>query len=104
MCRKNVRATLIVNRQAARELRPGGALINLACAASPPPFGLYAATRATTDALTRTLSAELSPRGITVAAVALEAGRPCDPAPVADLITLLIGDPGRALAGQVLRI
>jgi 3-oxoacyl-[acyl-carrier protein] reductase len=104
LCRFNLRATLIVNRRAARELRAGGALVNLASAASPPLFGLYAATRAPVDVLTRTPPAELRHRRITVAAVALEAGRPSDPERVADLVALLAGDRGRALAGQVLRI
>jgi len=104
LCRINLRATLIVNRQAARDLRAGGVLVNLASAVSPPAYGLYEATRAATDVLTRTLAAELRHRAITVAAVALEVGRPCDPDRVAEVVALLVSDRGRTLTGQVLRL
>lgn len=107
LCRINQNAMLIVNRQAARDLRHGGALVNLTSvfdASSPPTLGLYAATRAATDVLTRTLAAELRHRWIAVAAVALEADRPCVPEVVADAVAFLVGDHGRTLTGHILRV
>ena len=104
LCRVNLRALLIVNRQAARDLRPGGALVNLSSAAASPGFGLYAATRAATGDLTRTLAAELRGRRITVTAVAIEAGRPCAPERVAEVVTFLAGERGRGLTGHVLPV
>jgi 3-oxoacyl-[acyl-carrier protein] reductase len=99
LCRINLRGTLLVNRQAARDLRSGGALINLA--SSRPAYGLPAATRAATEVLTRTLAAELRDREITVAAVALG---PSTPDRVADVVALLAGEQGRPLTGQVVAV
>ena len=74
----NARATFVVNREAARHLRDGGAIINLSSSAggsSLRTHGVYAATKAPTDVLTRALAVELHERDITVNAVSLEAGR-----------------------------
>jgi 3-oxoacyl-[acyl-carrier protein] reductase len=84
-------ATFLVNREAARHLRTGGAIVNL-----------VAAPDAATSALTRVLAVELGARGITVNAVALEPGRPCAPERVADSIVYLLSDRGRGLTGRVL--
>jgi 3-oxoacyl-[acyl-carrier protein] reductase len=103
----NARATFIVSREAARHLRSGGAIVNLSSSAegsSLRTYGLYAATRAITDVLTRALALELHDRNITVNAVSLEAGRPCAPDRVADVIAYLLSDHGHRLTGQVLRV
>ena len=107
LMRINARATFVVNREAARRLRNGGAIVNLSSSAgnsSLRTHGLYAATKAITDALTRALALELRERNITVNAVSLEAGRPCTPGRVADLIAYLLSDQGQHLTGQVLRV
>jgi 3-oxoacyl-[acyl-carrier protein] reductase len=107
LVRINTRATFIVNREAARHLRNGGAIVNLSSSAegsSLMAHGLYAATKAATDVLTRALALELRERGITVNAVALEAHRPCAPDRVADMIAYLLSDHGRRLTGQVLGV
>ena len=107
LVRINMRATFVVNREAARHLRNGGAIVNLSSSAggsSLRTHGLYAATKATTDVLTRALALELRERGISVNAVALEVHRPCVPNRVADLITYLLTDHGHRLTGQVLRV
>ena len=107
LVRINTRATFVVNREAARHLRSGGAIINLSGPAegsSLRAYGLYAATKAATDVLTRALALELRERGISVNAVALEVHRPCVPNRVADLITYLLTDHGHRLTGQVLRV
>lgn len=107
LCRINVRAALIVDREAARQLRRGGAIINLTSSAvsSPwPRYGLLAATKAATEALTRVLALELRARDITVNAVSLHIDRPCAPGRVADAVAYLLSDDGHAFTGQVIRI
>jgi 3-oxoacyl-[acyl-carrier protein] reductase len=106
LMRINARATFLVNREAARHLRGGGSIVNLSGSAEGPALrthGLYAATRASTDALTRALALELRERDITVNAVSLEVHRPCEPSRVAGLIAYLLSDRGCRLTGQVLR-
>lgn len=107
LVRINTRATYVVNQQAARHLRNGGAIVNLSSSAegsSLRTHGLYAATKAAADVLMRALALELRERNITVNAVSLEAGRPCAPDRVADVITYLLSDHGHCLTGQVLRV
>ena len=107
LVRINTRSTFIVNREAARHLRNGGAIVNLSSSAqvsSLTAHGLYAATKAATDVLTRALALELRERDITVNAVALEAHRPCAPDRVADIVAYLLSDHGHCLTGQVLEV
>ena len=107
LVRINTRATFVVNREAARHVRNGGAIINLSSSAvgsSLRTYGLCAATKAATDVLTRALALELCERGITVNAVSLEVGGPCAPDRVADVIAYLLSDHGHRLTGQVLRV
>ena len=107
LVRINARATFVVNREAARHLRDGGAIVNLSGSAGGSllrTHGLYAATKAPADVLTRALALELRERDITVNAVSLEVGRPCAPHQVADVIAYLLSEHGRGLTGQVLRV
>jgi 3-oxoacyl-[acyl-carrier protein] reductase len=107
LVRINTRATFVVNQEAARHLRNGGAIVNLSSPAdgsSLMTHGLYAATKATTDVLTRALALELRERNITVNAVSLEVHRPCVPNQVADVIAYLLSEHGHGLTGQVLRV
>jgi len=107
LLRTNTRATFVVNREAARRLRNGGAIVNLSSSpggSSLRTHGVYAATKAITDVLTRALALELHERDITVNALSLEAGRPCAPDRVADVIAYLLSDQGHRLTGQVLRV
>jgi 3-oxoacyl-[acyl-carrier protein] reductase len=107
LVRINTRATFIVNREAARHLRNGGAIVNLTSSAdgsSLPAYGLYAATKAATDVLTRALALELRERDIAVNAVSLEVDMPCAPDRVADVVAYLLTDRGHRLTGHVLRI
>jgi 3-oxoacyl-[acyl-carrier protein] reductase len=107
LMRINARATFVVNREAARRLRNGGAIVNLSSSAEDSSLrthGLYAATKAITDALTRALALELRERNITVNAVSLEARRPCTPDRIADVIAYLLSDQGQRLTGQVIRV
>jgi 3-oxoacyl-[acyl-carrier protein] reductase len=107
LVRINPRATFIVNREAARHLRDGGAIVNLSGSAggsSLRTYGLCAATKAVSDVLTRALALELRERDITVNAVSIEIGGPCAPDRVADVIAYLLSDQGHRLTGQVLRV
>jgi 3-oxoacyl-[acyl-carrier protein] reductase len=107
LVRINTRATFVVNQEAARHLRNGGAIVNLSSSAegsSLRTHGLYAATRAATDVLTRALALELHERDITVNAVSLEIDRPCAPNQVADVIAYLLSEHGHRITGQVLRV
>jgi 3-oxoacyl-[acyl-carrier protein] reductase len=107
LVRINTRATFVVNQEAARHLRDGGAIVNLSSSAggsSLSTHGLYAATKATTDVLTRALALELRERNITVNAVSLEIHRPCVPNQVADVIAYLLSERGHGFTGQVLRV
>jgi 3-oxoacyl-[acyl-carrier protein] reductase len=107
LVRINTRATFIVNREAARHVRNGGAIVNLSSSAEGPSLmahGLYTAVKAATDVLTRALALELRERDITVNAVSLEVHRPCAPDRVADVIAYLLSEHGRRLTGQVLGV
>ena len=107
LVRINTRATFVVNREAARHLRNGGAIVNLSSSAggsSLRTHGLYAATKVPTEVLTRALALELRERNITVNAVSFEADRPCPPNQVADVIAYLLSEHGHGLTGHVLRV
>jgi 3-oxoacyl-[acyl-carrier protein] reductase len=106
LVRINTRATFVVSREAAQHLRNGGAIINLSSSAGCSclrTHGLYAATKAPTDVLTRAFALELRERNITVNAVSLEVDIPCQPTQVAGVIAYLLSEHGHGLTGQVLR-
>jgi 3-oxoacyl-[acyl-carrier protein] reductase len=105
--RINTRAALIVDREAARRLRAGGAIINLTSSAVGSPrssYGALAATRAATDSLTRVLALELRARDITVNAVSLPVGDRCEPGRIAEAVAYLLSSDGHRLTGQVIHI
>ena len=106
LARISTRATFIVNREAARHLRNGGAIVNLTRSAdgsSLPAYGLYTATKAATDVLTRALAVELRERDITVNAVCIEIDTLCTPNRVADIVAYLLSEhDGHHLTGHVL--
>jgi 3-oxoacyl-[acyl-carrier protein] reductase len=73
MHRTNIRGTLVVNQQAARRPRPGGAIVNFSSSVVKlafPTYTGYAATKGAVDAITMILAKELRGRDITVNAVA----------------------------------
>lgn len=69
----NARGVFLVMREAARRLGEDGRIVSLATTLSltaRPGFGVYAASKAAVEGLTRVLARELAPRRITVNAVA----------------------------------
>jgi 3-oxoacyl-[acyl-carrier protein] reductase len=73
MHRTNVRGTFVVSQQAARRVRPGGAIVNFSSSVvkiALPTYTAYAATKGAVDAMTMTLAKELRGRDVTVNAVA----------------------------------
>ncbi|GAB7190798.1 SDR family oxidoreductase [Kineococcus sp. NUM-3379] len=126
--RTNVRGTFAVAQQAARRLRPGGALVTFSTSVLRthfPTYGAYAATKGAVEALTPILARELRGRDVTVNTVApgptatplflegkdeatiqrLAAAAPLErlgtPEDVAEAVAFLAG-PGRWVNGQVL--
>jgi 3-oxoacyl-[acyl-carrier protein] reductase len=73
MHRINIRGTFIVNQQAARRIRRGGAIVNFSSSVVKLAFEGYtgyAATKGAVDAMTLILAKELRGRDVTVNAVA----------------------------------
>ncbi|MGH3879914.1 MAG: SDR family oxidoreductase [Actinophytocola sp.] len=73
MHRTNIRGTFVVDQQAARRLRPGGAIVNLSSSVTRigrPGYTAYAASKGAVEAITLTLARELRGRDVTVNAVA----------------------------------
>jgi 3-oxoacyl-[acyl-carrier protein] reductase len=130
MHRTNVRGTFVVDQQAARRLRPGGAIVNLSSSVlglAMPGYGAYAASKGAVEALTLILARELRGRDITVNAVApgptatdlfldgkdeatiarLAAQAPLErlgtPDDIATAVAFLAG-PARWVNGQVIRV
>ena len=107
LVRINTRATFVVNREAARHVRNGGAIVNLSSSAEDSSLrthGLYAATKAATGVLTRAFALELGERDITVNTVSPAVCRPCIPDRVTDVIAYLLSDHGHRLTGQILSV
>jgi 3-oxoacyl-[acyl-carrier protein] reductase len=128
MHRVNIRGTFVVNQQAARRVRSGGAIINFSSTVvklALPTYSAYAATKGAVDAVSLILAKELHGRDITVNAVApgptatplfLDGkdqatidhmaslnplGRLGVPDDIAEVVAFLAG-PGRWVNGQIL--
>ena len=103
----NVRGTFVVNQQAARHLRDGGAIVNLSSSIvrpADPGNAAYAASKAAVEAMTPVLARELRGRDITVNAVAPGLEPPGTPADIANLVAFLVSEDGHSISGQVIRI
>jgi 3-oxoacyl-[acyl-carrier protein] reductase len=128
--RTNIRGTFVVDQQAVRRLRQGGALVNFSSSVvglAFPGYGAYAASKGAVEALTLILARELRGRDVTVNAVApgptatdlflngkdeetvarLAAQPPLErlgtPEDIAHVVSFLAGAEGRWVNGQVLR-
>ena len=78
----------LVNHEAVRHLRDGGAIVSLSSAAKALPQ----------------LAVELRGRDITVNAVSLPPDQPCVPERVADIIAYLVSGHGHRFTGQLFRV
>ncbi|WP_369260196.1 SDR family oxidoreductase [Streptomyces sp. R35] len=130
MHRTNIRGTFVVDQQAARRLRAGGAIINFSSsvlALAIPGYSAYAATKGAVEAMTLILAREMRGRDITVNAVApgptatalfldgkdeetiarMAAQPPLErlgtPEDIAGVVAFLAGPAGRWVNGQVVR-
>ncbi|WP_432544668.1 SDR family oxidoreductase [Kineococcus sp. SYSU DK002] len=128
--RTNVRGSFVVAREAARRVRPGGAVVLMSTSVIGlhlPTYGAYAASKAAVEALVPVLAQELRGRDVTVNAVApgptatelfldgkdeatiarMAAQPPLErlgtPADIAEVVSFLAGPGGRWVNGQVLR-
>jgi 3-oxoacyl-[acyl-carrier protein] reductase len=128
MHRTNIRGTFVVDQQAARRVRNGGAIINFSTSVTKialPTYAAYAASKGAVDAMTLILARELRGRDITVNAVApgptatplflegkeqsvidhMASMAPLErlgtPADIAEVVAFLAG-PARWINGQVL--
>ncbi|MEU5339606.1 MULTISPECIES: SDR family oxidoreductase [unclassified Streptomyces] len=130
MHRTNIRGTFVVDQQAVRRLREGGAVVNFSSsvlALAIPGYSAYAASKGAVEAMTLILARELRGRDITVNAVApgptatalfldgkdeetiarMAAQPPLErlgtPDDIAGVVSFLAGPAGRWVNGQVLR-
>lgn len=68
----NVKGLFFCCREAARKMKNGGKIINISSTVTKvmmPAYGAYGATKGAVDQITRVLSRELGPRGISVNAI-----------------------------------
>ena len=128
--RTNIRGTFVVAREAARRIRPGGAIVMLSTSVVGlqfPGYGAYAASKGAVEAMTLILAREMRGRDVTVNAVApgptatdlfldgkdqatiehLAKQPPLErlgtPADIAEVVAFLTGPGGRWVNGQVVR-
>ena len=107
LCRTNVRGTFVVNRQAARDVRDGGAIVNLTrpvVGSTWPTQVADAAGKAAVEAITRVLAHELRARDVTVNVVALGLAGASDAQKIADIVAFLVSGDGHGLSGQLIRV
>jgi 3-oxoacyl-[acyl-carrier protein] reductase len=128
--RTNIRGTFVVAQQAARRLRPGGALVTFSTSVVGtqfPTYGAYVASKGAVEGLTLILARELRGRDVTVNAVApgptatdlfldgktqeqidgLAMAAPLErlgsPEDIAEVVAFVTGPSGRWVNGQVIR-
>src|SRR5262249_3326948 len=92
----NVLGTFIVNRQAARDIRDGGAIVNL------PAMAAEGASTGAVETITRVLARQLRTRDITVNAVASGPTRPDTSGGVVRVVAFLVSAEGHWVNGQVI--
>ena len=107
LCRTNVRGAVVVNRRAARDVRDGGAIVNLTrpvVGSTWPTQVADAAGKAAVEAITRVLARELRARDVTVNVVALGLAGANDAQTTADIVAFLVSGDGHRLSGRLTRV
>ncbi len=126
----NLKGVFLGIREAARRMGTGGRIVSFSSSVvglNQPTYGVYAATKAGVETLTRIAAKELGPKGITVNAVApgpvatalflddktdeqvaqvtkmIPLGRLAEPADIAAVVSFLLGPDSGWVSGQVLR-
>ena len=102
-----VRGTFLVNRQAARQVRDGGTIVNLPRVVADPAVPCDAGTAAcdaAVEAMTRVHARELRGRHITVNAVEPRLDSPGRPRDIALVVAFLVDGDGRSLNGQIIHV
>jgi 3-oxoacyl-[acyl-carrier protein] reductase len=125
----NAAAPLLMAREAARHMRPGGRIINIGSVITDMPAAkraVYAASKGAVHAMTGVLAQELGPRGITINTVApgvtntdrfkvgdasrvpeitsrTALGRIGEPADIAAVVAWLAGPDAAWITGEVIR-
>ncbi|WP_354679235.1 glucose 1-dehydrogenase [Cupriavidus plantarum] len=119
----NVRGVLNGLKLAAERMRDNGRIVNISTSVagmSPAGYGSYCASKAAVEALTRSLSKELGPRGIRVNAVApgptgdgllthmsdltTPLGRIAELEDIAEVVAFLVSDSAGWINGQSVRV
>lgn len=127
----NLKGVFNCLREGGRRIRDGGRIVSFSTSViglSPPTYGVYGATKAGVEAMSRVLVKELAPRGITVNLVApgpvatrlflegksemqiegakklIPLGRLGEPGDIIGAVAFLLGPDGAWVNGQVLRV
>ncbi|WP_342052193.1 MULTISPECIES: SDR family oxidoreductase [unclassified Cupriavidus] len=119
----NVRGVLNGLKLAAQRMRDNGRIVNISTSVagmSPAGYGSYCASKAAVEALTRSLSKQLGPRGIRVNAVApgptgtglvthmrdltTPLGRIAELEDIAEVVAFLVSDSSGWINGQSVRV
>lgn len=127
----NLKGAFNCLREGGKRIREGGRIVSFSTSViglSPPTYGVYGATKAGVEAMSRVLVKELAPRGITVNLVApgpvatklflddkseeqiegtkklIPLGRLGEPEDIVGAVAFLLGPDGGWVNGQVLRV
>ena len=103
--RNEAHGAFLVNREAARRLGPGGAIVNVAGTFGSAATGVDVHSRTTwLHALMHELDQDLHERGVTINAVWVDTDDLGAPGRIADVIVSLTCDDGEPVTGQVFRL
>jgi 3-oxoacyl-[acyl-carrier protein] reductase len=101
----DMRSAFVVNQEASRQVRRGGAILNVCLVQlGPPTSATTAASNGGLEVMTRQFARELHEHDVTVNAVAYRPDDPGAPAVVAAIAGFLVSRDARRLTGQVIQV